>query len=123
MTVDTEKFRARLEEERARVLEAIENLRGENPGSLTEELGELSTADNHPGDVATGTYDRELEYALEDGEQVLLRRIERALERIEAGTYGRCARCGREIPVERLEARPWAKYDIECQRELERAGA
>ena len=124
MSIDTEHFRALLLEERRRVVEAIENLRRESPGSLTDETGELNPGyDQHPGDVATEMFDRELEYTLQDGEQMLLARIDRALARIDEGTYGTCARCGKDIPVERLEARPWAELDIECQREVERASA
>lgn len=121
--LDLEHFRTRLQEERRRVVEAIENLRGPNPGSLEEETGEETTFDNHLADAASATYDRELEYTLEGSEQTLLARIDRALERVEAGTFGRCERCGKAIAVERLEARPWAELDIDCQRELERAGA
>jgi RNA polymerase-binding protein DksA len=122
MSIDTEHFRARLLDERRRVTEAIENLRRENPGSLSDETGELNPGfDQHPGDVATELYDRELEYTLQDGEQALLVRIDRALGRIDEGTYGTCERCGKEIPEERLEARPWAELDIDCQREVERA--
>jgi RNA polymerase-binding protein DksA len=121
MSIDTEHFRARLQDERRRVVEAIENLKRESPGSLADETGELNPGfDQHPGDVATELFDRELEYTLQDGEQALLARIDRALGRIEDGTYGTCERCGKDIPVERLEARPWAELDIDCQREVER---
>ena len=121
MSIDTEHFRARLQDERRRVVEAIENLQRESPGSLADETGELNPGfDQHPGDVATELFDRELEYTLQDGEQALLARIDRALGRIDDGTYGTCERCGKDIPVERLEARPWAELDIDCQREVER---
>jgi DnaK suppressor protein len=121
MSIDTEHFRARLQDERRRVVEALENLQRENSGSLSDETGELNPGfDQHPGDVATELYDRELEYTLHDGEQALLARIDRALGRIDDGTYGKCERCGKDIPVERLEARPWAELDIDCQREVER---
>jgi RNA polymerase-binding protein DksA len=120
MSIDTEHFRSRLQDERRRVAEAIENLQRENPGSLTDETGELNPGyDQHPGDVATELFDRELEYTLQDGEQALLARIDRALARIDDGTYGKCARCGKDIPEERLEARPWAELDIDCQRVVE----
>ena len=121
MSIDTEHFRMRLEDERRRVMEAIENLQRESPGSLADETGELNPGfDQHPGDVATELFDRELEYTLQDGEQALLARIDRALGRIDDGTYGTCERCGKDIPEERLEARPWAELDIDCQREVER---
>ena len=40
--------------------------------------------------------------------------IDQALERIDAGTYGRCAACGTAIPGERLEAVPWAALCVPC---------
>ena len=53
MSIDTEHFRARLLDERRRVTEAIEHLRRENPGSLSDETGELNPGfDQHPGDAA-----------------------------------------------------------------------
>jgi RNA polymerase-binding protein DksA len=119
-TIETDHFRELLLDERRRVEAAIDNLHRENPGSLEEETGEETMFDNHLGDAATATYDRELEYSLEDGEERVLGAIDRALTRIDQGTYGTCARCGRPIPQERLEARPWAELCIEHQRELER---
>jgi DnaK suppressor protein len=44
-----------------------------------------------------------------------LRDVERALSKMDAGTYGTCERCGRPISVERLEALPWAVLCIECK--------
>jgi RNA polymerase-binding protein DksA len=119
-TTDTSRFRDLLLAERSRVAAAIDNLHRENPGSLEEETGEETMFDNHLGDAATATFDRELDYSLEDGEERVLQAIDRALQRIEDGSYGTCARCGKEIPEERLEARPWAELCIEHQRELER---
>ncbi|TXN32181.1 molecular chaperone DnaK [Lacisediminihabitans profunda] len=46
--------------------------------------------------------------------------VERALERIDSGTYGACARCGRPIGRARLGARPAADLCIECAREMSR---
>jgi len=45
-----------------------------------------------------------------------LRWVERALKKIELGTYGVCERCGRPIAIERLEALPWAILCIDCKR-------
>ena len=49
----------------------------------------------------------------------MLAEIDAALKRIEEGTYGICTNCGKEIPVDRLEALPWATLCIDCQRGLE----
>ena len=58
-----------------------------------------------------------------EGQAILLAReiasVKRALARIEDGTYGECVRCGEEIAVARLEARPEAALCINCAREAE----
>ncbi len=46
--------------------------------------------------------------ALHDDMQLLLKDVERALAKLDEGTYGRCDVCGAEIPAERLEILPWA---------------
>ena len=119
----TERFRQPLLEERERVLHAIRFLHEENPGSLEDETGELvsGSADNHPGDTATATFDRELDYTLEDNSEAVLAAIEAALVRLDEGTYGKCQRCGQPISEERLEAIPYATLCIDCKRKEERA--
>ncbi len=121
-TIDTTEFRALLEQERERIKNAIEYLHQENPGNMEEELGELGGrgTDNHMGDMASVTFDRELDQGLEVGAQQTLEQIERALARIDEGTYGTCERCGKPIPEERLRARPWATLCIDDQRLADR---
>ena len=118
--IDTSRFRDLLVEERERVAAAIENLQEDHKGSLSEETGEDAVFDNHLGDTATETYDRELDYTLEENSEHVLADIDAALKRIEDGTFGTCTSCGKHIPEERLEARPWATLCIDCQRERER---
>ena len=119
-TVDVEFFRGRLLDERRAVLEAIDNLHHENPGSLSDETEELSFADNHLGDVATVTFDREMASTLEENSTHVLMAIDGALARLEQGTYGVCETCGSPIDPQRLEAIPWAAKCIECKRKDER---
>jgi RNA polymerase-binding protein DksA len=108
-------------EERKRVTHAIEYLHKENPGSLEDEVGDVSPAvDNHMGDMATATFDRELDYTLEGNAEEILNAIDAALARMESGTYGLCQRCGKPISPERLEAIPWATRCIDCKRREER---
>jgi len=118
--VDTEHFRTLLLEERKRVAAAIQNIHDDHQGTISDETGEDAVYDNHLADTATETYDRELDYTLEENSEHVLADIDAALKRIEDGTYGICTNRGEQIPVERLEARPWATLCIECQRELER---
>jgi RNA polymerase-binding protein DksA len=118
--IDTGRFRDLLLDERKRVVAAIQNLHDDHPGSMSDETGEDAVYDNHLADTATETYDRELDYTLEENSQHVLGEIDAALKRIEEGTYGICTHGGEQIPFERLEARPYATLCIDCQRERDR---
>jgi DnaK suppressor protein len=115
-------FRTLLEQERQRIRNAIDYLHAENPGNMEDELGELGGrgTDNHMGDMASVTFDRELDQGLEEGAQQTLQQIDRALAKLDAGSYGTCERCGKPIPEERLRARPWATLCIDDQRLADR---
>lgn len=117
--LDTAEFQRMLEEQRARVVAAIEYLHQENPGSIEDETSE-SMLDNHLAETATVTFDREIDYTLEENEEEVLAAIDAALARIEEGTYGRCRNCGRPIAEERLRAIPYATLCIDCKRKDER---
>jgi DnaK suppressor protein len=121
-SIDTAEFRGLLEQERRRIVDTIAHLHEENPRNIEDELGELAGrgSDNHLGDMATVTFDRELDEGLEEGAQQTLAQIDRALARLEAGTYGSCERCGKPIAEERLRARPWATLCIDDQRLADR---
>ena len=120
-TIDTDHFRTLLEEERGRVQRAIQNLSDEHPGSLEDETDELAPAsDNHMGDLASATVNREIDYSLGENSEQVLEDIDAALKRIEDGAYGTCTKCGKEIGVDRLEAMPWAALCIDDARAAER---
>jgi RNA polymerase-binding protein DksA len=117
-TIDTAEYRKKLEEEKARLLHAVDFLVRENPGSISDELGEVAEGgtDNHLGDTATAMYDRELDDGLEEGARETLVEIDAALQRIEDGVYGICEVCGKPIGAERLSAIPWTRLCIDDQR-------
>jgi RNA polymerase-binding protein DksA len=121
-SIDTSEFRVLLQEERSRVEASITHFHDNHAGAMEDEVGELAGrgVDNHPGDMATVTYDRELDEGLEEGAQQTLAQIDRALAKLDDGTYGVCERCGREIGEERLRARPWALLCIDDQRLADR---
>ena len=119
-TLDTNQFRERLVEERRRVVDAIDNIHTENPGSLGDETDETTYQDNHLGDIATATFDREMASSLEENSVHVLAEIDAALARIDEGTYGICVRCGKPIGQERLDALPWATLCIDDKRKQER---
>ena len=74
-----------------------------------------------PNDRASRESDLDSELRLRDRDRKLIAKIRDALERIDAGTFGLCASCGRAIGHERLRARPVTELCIECKREAERA--
>jgi DnaK suppressor protein len=67
------------------------------------------------GDQATAEIDRNFMLRLKGREQKLLKKIEEALERIDHGVFGICDKCGQEINIRRLEARPVTTMCIECK--------
>jgi len=89
---------------------------------LAESVGELSSYDNHSSDLAAETFEREKDLGLRDNAKIMLMKVNRALEKIENGTYGRCEKCGKSIEEERLEAIPYALLCINCQKEEEVRG-
>jgi len=123
MTIDTDHFRTLLTEERKRVQHAIDHLHEDHAGSLEDETDELATAsDNHLGDLATATLNREIDYSLGENSEQVLGEIDAAMKRIDGGTFGTCTNCGKQIGEERLEARPWSSLCIDCAREAEQRG-
>lgn len=116
---DLSRFRERLLSERRRLQNNMAMLEGEGLAEpVRESIGELSLLDNHPADVASETFERSKDMALRHRAEIRLEKIDRALERIEKGTYGVCTFCGRFIPLERLEAVPEAERCAECEREV-----
>ena len=82
-------------------------------GSLRDMTNELSTVDNHPGDLGTELYEREKDMALKVHEDAELKKVNEALEAMDNGSYGVCDECGDSIPFERLEAVPYTTRCIE----------
>jgi len=75
------------------------------------------TTDTHADatDQAVASYDKNALQLLGEMASRQLRSLNHALNRIEAGEYGDCVMCGKEIAVARLEAIPWARYCVDCQ--------
>ena len=80
--------------------------------------GDPSPVASHPADEDAEGFDEQV--VLAQNEEQLLEDVEAALERIEAGTYGRCQVCNREISKQRLDALPQAATCIECAKAAEK---
>jgi DnaK suppressor protein len=82
---------------------------------IQQELRAATTAHADAADQAVASYDKnELHQQAEQASRQL-RLLEDALRRIDAGDYGECVLCGKEITMARLEAIPWARYCVDCQ--------
>jgi RNA polymerase-binding transcription factor len=117
VSVELEDRRAQLLGLRARVLGAAQDI---VEGDVDE--GELSNAggDQHLADHATEMVDREVDESLEENAEQIVYEIDRALTKIDDGTYGQCSRCGQWIPAERLDAVPYATLCVSCKQLEER---
>jgi DnaK suppressor protein len=85
---------------------------------------EMAAADDGVKDVADQSVkdvNQEIEYRLSERESQLVADIDQALLRIDEGSYGVCARCGKDIPERRLDALPTARFDAECQSLIEQS--
>ena len=118
MTKDLALRRAELLRLRERILRAASDLMADDGGQ-----GEINSAggDQHPADHATDLLDIELDHSLEENAENVIAEIDEALWRIEEGTYGMCAVCGKKIPEERLEAVPYATLCLDDKRRQESA--
>ena len=74
-----------------------------------------------PLDRAIFEADRNFTLRIRDRESVLIKKIRASLEDIETGDYGICIRCGNDISVSRLQARPVARHCIKCKTVMERS--
>ncbi len=70
-------------------------------------------------DKAASSYNKEFLFHLSNADRQLLMMVEGALARIREGNFGECISCGREINSKRLDAVPWTRHCIECQKKLE----
>ena len=112
-----EKQRGRLEELRVELVRIVEGLeedqqdRAESEGDMTE---------NDSGDMSQSLFTREMDATVEQTMEKRLESVDRALQKVEEGTYGICDDTGEPIPRGRLEAMPEAIYTVEAQQRRER---
>jgi len=97
----------------------------ERLAELDAEIGELTKPPDDAGSISFGkrvgegtsqAIDRFAEVGVAQELQPIKERVERALEKLEDGTYGKCDNCGKEIAAGRLEAAPESALCIDCAR-------
>ena len=77
--------------------------------------------DDFPDEIDTASSEMNLAFQgrLRERERFLIAKINRALEKVDAGVFGECESCGEDISMERMKARPMAQLCIECKAEQE----
>ena len=105
---DLKRFKKSLEDSRKAIIE--------NARKTMEEESNFDT-DDLPDEIdqASSEYAQSMAFRLRDREKFLLKKIEKALQRIEEGTFGMCERCEELITLKRLEARPVTTLCIRCK--------
>ena len=111
MGVSHEMLKQRLEDQRVRLLEEIEQFRIAGRDNLGY--------GNHQADDATDAFEQAKELSLLQNSERVLVKVEAALARFDRGVYGVCERCGQHIDPARLKALPYASLCMSCQQRSE----
>jgi len=101
---------------RKRLLDKRRQLEDEVGRSALYGKGQEDDSIKDLGDQATTAYTREFLFELGNGDRRLLKEVLTALQKLDEGGFGECERCGEPIAEKRLEALPFARYCIDCQR-------
>jgi DnaK suppressor protein len=112
--VETSTVRKRLEQAQEELDRSIAVLRGEGPAARSADFP------HDPADAGTSLSDDDRTEAVLHSAMSQRSEILAALQRIQEGSYGNCADCGRSIPEGRLEARPEAIRCVACQSKRDR---
>jgi DnaK suppressor protein len=112
--------KARLEQLREQLLDKRRQLEGEVGRIALYGKDQEDDSTKDLGDQAASAYTREFLAELGNGDRRLLRDVLIALRKLDEGGFGECERCGEPVGDKRLEALPFARFCIECQRRVER---
>jgi RNA polymerase-binding transcription factor DksA len=104
---------SRLEADLAETLDRLAALRRDHDGVVAASV-DSNADDEHDPEGATIAYERSQLGALAEQAERHVTEVRAAIERLSAGRYGMCERCGRPIPPARLEARPVARTCVGC---------
>jgi RNA polymerase-binding transcription factor len=115
-----ERLKEKLLEEKARLQHQAEELVAEAEELAREREGGDTQFDEESGEGDTVNIERERDLLLSAQARHVVDEIDAALARMKKGTYGVCSYAGRKIPVERLEAIPWADVCVDCKARAER---
>ncbi len=109
---DLDDFSSRLRDERAELSEQLTTIEDQAFAATQSDMSGDVGVDDESADAGTATFEREKELSIEQNVRDLIQKIDRALKRIEVGTYGICDRCGKPIEKARLKALPYVDLCI-----------
>jgi RNA polymerase-binding protein DksA len=109
-----DRFRARLDEERGRLVGVIREIESEREEVRLTETSSERSPDPNTAEGGSLAFELEKELSLAENAKDLLAKVDEAIDRLARGVYGDCAECGTAIPVARLEVLPYAKTCVEC---------
>jgi DnaK suppressor protein len=120
--MNTSAARGLLQVERQRLEELLlaVSTNGQEGGELQAGGSELTSNDQHPADLATDTFERARDVSIAQRVEAEITDVDRALQRIDQGTYGTCEACGRKIDQARLQVLPATRFCVEDQQRAER---
>jgi RNA polymerase-binding transcription factor len=105
-------LRIRLEEERLHLETQLTTLEADTFASTQSDSSGDVGLDDEPADAGTATFEREKDLSIENNVRDLLHKIDRALKRMDDGTYGICDVCGKPIEKARVKALPYVDLCI-----------
>jgi RNA polymerase-binding transcription factor DksA len=114
---ELDKYRDILRRKRSELVGDIATMEEE---ALRQNSGSLSSLPQHMAEQGSDASEQSLSLDLAQVDRNLIREIDEALNRIDAGTYGICELTHKPISADRLAELPWARHSIEAARELER---
>lgn len=118
-------YRKKLENEKTQVKKTIKEMEdntlfGNTTKHTSEKYssGELSSVDNHIGDIGTDVYMNDMDNSLINHEKYVLHEINEALNKLSDGSYGICTNCHQKIEQERLDIIPETTLCSSCAKEI-----
>jgi RNA polymerase-binding protein DksA len=105
-------LRSRLESEREELNAQLTTIEDQAFAATQSDISGDVGVDDESADAGTATFEREKELSIEQNVRDLIQKIDRALKRIDDGTYGICERCGKPIEKARIKALPYVDLCI-----------
>jgi len=109
---EIEELRTRLESEREELDSQLTTIEDQAFAATQSDMSGDVGVDDESADAGTATFEREKELSIEQNVRDLIQKIDRALKRIEDGTYGICEVCGKPIEKARIKALPYVDLCI-----------